>query len=92
MNAAQKELWESVIERDEGLCIQCGAQGCHVHHIVPRWHRGAWTMLNMLCLCVSCHNAAHNRRARRILIREMQRRYGYDYTEPMYKGLVGETD
>lgn len=91
MNAAQKELWEEVIERDEGLCIQDGARGSEVAHIVPRWHRGAWAKENMCVLCRGCHLASHNRRARRILIREMQRRYGYDYSGKEWQGL-GETD
>ena len=75
-------------ERDDGLCIQCGRQACAVHHIQPRWMKGAWAIENMACVCEDCHRVAHNRRARGILVAEMMRRYGYDYEGALYKGLT----
>jgi 5-methylcytosine-specific restriction endonuclease McrA len=83
----QLRLWHEVIERDGGTCIQCGMAGSEVHHIISRGRKGAWCVENMCVVCPECHRRAHNRRSRGILIAEMKRRHGYDYSAPMYRGL-----
>jgi len=56
------EIWRAVIDRDNGICQECGAPGAEVHHIISRRYDGAWRMKNMLVLCRECHQRAHGER------------------------------
>ena len=53
-------------ERDNGLCVLCGAIACEVHHIVYRSHLGTSILSNLACLCLQCHNEAHGVNAKAI--------------------------
>ena len=53
-------------ERDNGLCVLCGAVACEVHHIVYRSHLGTSILSNLACLCLQCHNEAHGVNAKEI--------------------------
>lgn len=88
MTAEQRDLWERVIERDGGRCLFCGQPGSEVHHIISRRYRGAWDIRNMCVLCRACHSRAHSKRMRGALLAMMARRYGYDYSDPPWAGLL----
>ena len=76
------DLEALVIERDEGLCILCGAVAWYKpHHIVPR-SRGKrhspkfWRIENMCCICGPHHD---NTRATRVeCVDRMVELHGYD--------------
>ena len=76
-----QRLYREVIERDRGLCVNCGRQAVDVNHIIPR-SRGAkhspklWRLENMCCVCRACHQ--HTRPARERLLGRMWALYGYD--------------
>ena len=53
-------------ERDNGLCVLCGAVACEVHHIVYRSHLGTSILSNLACLCLQCHSEAHGVNAKEI--------------------------
>ena len=53
-------------ERDNGLCVLCGAVACEVHHIVYRSHLGTSILSNLACLCLQCHSEAHGVNAKAI--------------------------
>lgn len=53
-------------ERDEGLCVLCGAAASEVHHIEFRSHGGLSNLSNLACLCRDCHTKAHGSDAKKI--------------------------
>lgn len=53
-------------ERDEGLCVLCGAMATEVHHIEFRSHGGLSNLNNLACLCRDCHIKAHGVDAKQI--------------------------
>lgn len=75
-----------VIWRDGYRCIFCLRQANAVHHIVPK-SRGIsdevlWSLENMACLCLSCHDVAQNRAARTQALEVLKHRHGYNYSVP----------
>jgi 5-methylcytosine-specific restriction endonuclease McrA len=48
-----------IIERDNGLCVKCGAKYEEIHHIIFRSQGGAGTDDNGVCVCHRCHELAH---------------------------------
>lgn len=48
-----------IIERDQGLCVRCGARYEEIHHIVFRSQGGLGTVDNGCCVCHKCHELAH---------------------------------
>jgi 5-methylcytosine-specific restriction endonuclease McrA len=62
-----RKLRKAVVERDRGVCQDCGRQLGHlpkwyteVHHIVPRVHGGGDHPSNLKTLCVECHRKYTN--------------------------------
>lgn len=82
---------ESIIERDGGLCQDCGKPFDDVHHITGRWHKLAWDIRNLICLCRDCHElrdkqaGAHTTEGRRRHIALLADKYGYDYPEECWR-------
>ena len=88
MNAAQKRIWDEVVERDDGICLDCGKQACEVHHVIPRQRPWAWRVENMLCLCEDCHKGdrnAHTHVRRVGHLRLLAELYGYDYSDGRWR-------
>ena len=89
VNAKQKRIWNAVIERDGGMCIDCAERGhevpaCEVHHIASRRRPWAWCAENMITLCWDCHHGSRNAHthARRVHhLRLLRERYGYEHDE-----------
>lgn len=50
-----KDVKYRVYERDEGLCIICGAVGLPEAHVVPRSKLGLGIEENIVTLCRNCH-------------------------------------
>jgi hypothetical protein len=57
-----RKLRTAVVDRDKGVCQDCGRELTHlpawyteVHHIVPRMHGGGDHPANLKTLCVECH-------------------------------------
>jgi 5-methylcytosine-specific restriction endonuclease McrA len=48
-----------VKQRDEGRCRACGRHGSHLHHLERRSRGGQWTAINVVLLCLLCHQFAH---------------------------------
>lgn len=61
---ARTKKW--AYERDEGLCVLCGAMATEVHHIEFRSHGGLSNLSNLACLCRDCHTKAHGSEAKKI--------------------------
>jgi len=62
-----RKLRAAVVERDRGVCQDCGKELGHlpkwyteVHHIVPRMHGGGDHPMNLKTLCVECHRKYTN--------------------------------
>lgn len=53
-------------ERDDGLCVLCGAMATEVHHIKFRSRGGKSNLSNLACLCRECHANAHGIYAKEI--------------------------
>lgn len=65
-NELYKRSRKWAIERDNGLCVLCGAQATEVHHIVFRSQLGKSNLENLACLCRECHMMAHGIHAKEI--------------------------
>lgn len=100
MKPWQLRIWYAVIERDEGLCCDCGKAASEIHHIVHRATPGAWDERNMLSLCVKHHRledmgiGAHCRAKRKEHIKYLRDRFEYDYDDlgDEWQGLIRESD
>lgn len=51
---------KAVYERDNGLCIICGAQGLPNAHYIPRSKGGLGIEQNIVTLCPQCHHDYDN--------------------------------
>ena len=51
-----KSVKRSVYDRDNGMCILCGAPGIPEAHYIPRSKGGLGIEQNIVTLCRSCHN------------------------------------
>lgn len=56
-------------------CEVCGNRwGLQIHHIKSRGSGGHDEPQNLICLCVACHNQAHNGKLKRETLQEIVRR------------------
>lgn len=88
-------LVREVVDRDQSLCINCGALAADVHHIVPRsrakrWSRKVWREENMCCMCRACHADGQTIWMREKLIEQMRALYGYEEEWMREFGVVVE--
>ena len=56
-----------VKKRDGGKCRACGKRGDHVHHVRYRSRGGKHDLMNLVLLCVRCHQDVHARLLRPVL-------------------------
>jgi len=78
-----KRLLVEVAERDEELCILCGAPMAEVHHIVPKgrkkpYSKKTWRIENLCCICRACHDWGQTVWMREKLLAKMVGLYDYD--------------
>lgn len=76
-----RRLIQEVLERDEKVCILCGAPVWNVHHIIPRgrkrpFSREMWRIENMACICEPHHDNTRETRVR--CVDRMVELHGYD--------------
>ena len=68
-----------VYERDNGLCVLCGAPGDPVCHVVSRAQGGMGIEENVVTLCSACHAAydqsVSRKRMREIIIEHLKNHY-----------------
>lgn len=56
-------VYAAVTARDGGACRCCGSHNQIArHHLIQRSLQGPTTTSNVVCLCVECHRAWHDRR------------------------------
>lgn len=69
--------WEKLraraFRRDGYMCRECARYGRHVpaeraHHAWPveDWPEFEWALWNLVSLCLSCHDAMHDRHSRQL--------------------------
>lgn len=49
-----KELQESIVKRDEGICYFCGEKGDRIAFKIPRTEGGLLSPVNSVCCCKNC--------------------------------------
>jgi len=92
----KQEVYEEVIERDEGACQDCGVAAAEVHHVVRRgyWGKNAKqrgeVVENLICLCWSHHQGAHTKEAQRRHLTLLREKWGYIYDDFPWKGILLE--
>jgi len=52
---------QSIVDRDGGVCQDCGADMRDVHHITPLCKGGSNAPENLVSLCLRCHRKRHSR-------------------------------
>jgi len=96
------KLIETVWERDDSHCLDCGKfistpddeRARAVHEIIPRSQFGHTTMVycfvieNMCLLCPSCHTKAANQESRYRLLTRLQSRHGYLYVREKWLSVL----
>ena len=82
----------AVLDRDGWQCT-CGKPAAAVHHIVHRGH-ALWPLIwreeNMLSLCNECHDRANATRVKREHLEYLRERFGYEYAEQPWVGILEE--
>ena len=92
----KQTVYEQVVERDQELCQDCGRPTGPPHHIIPKsMLPGRLKPLrdqpkNLICLCLSCHNQAHTKAARRRHLTFLRETHGYTYDTQPFVGVLGE--
>jgi len=87
----QKEIWQEVIDRDEGLSIYSGRAGSEVHHVIPLSHAGKktkdrlWCLKNMCVVTKGEHMDAHTREMRIMALGILKQRFNYDYSDDPWR-------
>ena len=90
------ETRQAVIDRDEGLCVLCGKVANDVHEILPKSHWGTkflhrcYQLKNRVCLCRECHANSHTRAKRTEILRLLQERHHYDYSDERFREYLVE--
>jgi len=88
------ELLRRVWWRDR-TCVDCGARGTEIHHIVHRRFRaGREDIRNLVLLCPACHRKANSYATKARHLHYLQDKYEYDYEslgEP-WLGLLREAN
>ena len=86
---------KEVIERADGRCEVCGAEGAEIHHVIPRRKRiHRVETLILLCGPVTfkdtCHYKAHNADLKDELRQDLQEHYRQQgYKEDEIRELMG---
>ena len=92
----KQSVYEEVVERDEGACIDCGKAGGLVHHVVPksmlmgRRKKERDQPKNLVVLCVLCDKMAHTKAARKRHLTVLREKHHYVYDTFPWKGILGE--
>lgn len=85
MNLAE-EIYKKIYFRDNGKCILCKSKtNIECHHIIPRSQFSSKDIdrdleKNLCILCRGCHNNAHTKTFRTILLESLKKKYKYDYS------------
>jgi len=94
-----KKLCESVLERDQQRCQDCGkGDGLEIHHIISRGREGSWDLSNLISLCAYCHRlkdkkaGAHTTEARKRHLNHLRDTYGYEYTGRLWLQALDEAN
>lgn len=75
-----KKTRERIIERDNGLCRQCGRPGDSIHHVKFRSQMGEGIYTNGMVVCNDCHIQIHqNREFQEFWQNKFAETYGEDY-------------
>lgn len=78
--AFSKRTRLSIIERDEGLCRQCGRRGSDIHHVKFRSQMGEGIYTNGMVVCHQCHMKIHqNKGLQEYWQGKFKELYGEDY-------------
>lgn len=75
-----RETRKRIMERDEGMCRQCGRPGDSIHHVKFRSQNGQGIFTNGMVVCNSCHTKIHQERDLQIYWQEkFEELYGSGY-------------
>lgn len=77
------EVKAVVQKRDNGKCIICGKRGFPNSHYIKRSQGGLGIEQNIVCMCISCHNAYDNGKDEKLT------KTIHDKTKTYLKGIYG---
>ena len=85
-----KIMRQSIIDRDDGLCIICGRPAVDLHHIMFKSRSGNNTAYNLVCVCRRCHSMIHgnNKKWFPILLKHQRKHYPNLTIEKMKRGKI----
>lgn len=70
-----KQTRLTIIERDNGFCVRCGAMYDDIHHCHFKSQGGRGTVDNGVCVCRKCHTWAHSCREGRQWFEDYRSKY-----------------
>lgn len=75
-----------IIERDGGVCQECGAPGTQIHHVKPKSSgKGRGVVTNGMLVCQPCHTRLHRNNDRLKFWQEVfKERYGTSYYKDVW--------
>ena len=85
--AISKKTKLKVYQRDNGLCIFCGAQGLPEAHVIPRSQGGLGCEANIITACRKCHDKLDNSPKRKEMLKtaiEYLKRFYPEWTKEDY--------
>ncbi|SHK62962.1 HNH endonuclease [Alicyclobacillus tolerans] len=57
---SKKKYRETVLRRDSGRCVWCGAPATTMDHIIPESKGGRFHPKNLMCACLACNQERKN--------------------------------
>ena len=92
----KQSVYEFVVERDDGACVDCKKAGGLLHHVVPKSMLPGRRKVerdqpkNLVVLCYLCDAMAHTKAARKRHLTYLREKHGYPYDEQPWLGVLGE--
>lgn len=74
-NRFNRKVRKKIKERDNNQCVRCGKKAHHIHHIIFLSQGGKSNEDNGVCVCIACHQEAHEKREVRKWFEEYRKKY-----------------
>lgn len=70
--AISQNVYQTVYDRDRGICVVCGRNDIECHHFIPRSCSGKGIEENLIMLCSYHHRVIHQAKNRKELEKHLE--------------------